>query len=103
MDFLLATMPSATEMSYEAHEVSPGLKAGTGSLRSSKSPATDIIDIRRAAVELNLKEEIHQMLRPQEGPRRLPTLLLYDEKGLQLFEQVNITTSQVDTYDALTD
>lgn len=48
----------------------------------------DIIDIRRAAVEMNLKEEIPRMLRPDEGPRKMPTLLLYSEKGLQLFEQV---------------
>lgn len=48
----------------------------------------DIIDIRQAAVEINLKEEIHKLFRPEEGPRKLPTLLVYDEKGLQLFEQV---------------
>ena len=48
----------------------------------------DIIDIRHAAVELNLKEEILSMLHPQSGPRQLPTLLLYDENGLQLFEKV---------------
>ncbi|PHH60245.1 hypothetical protein CDD80_1656 [Ophiocordyceps camponoti-rufipedis] len=28
------------------------------------------------------------MLDPVEGPRRLPTLLLYDNKGLQLFEEI---------------
>ena len=48
----------------------------------------DIIDIRRAAVEINLKEEILSMFQPKDGPRKLPTLLLYDEKGLQLFEEV---------------
>ncbi|KAK8118994.1 uncharacterized protein PG998_003620 [Apiospora kogelbergensis] len=48
----------------------------------------DIIDIRQAAVEINLKEEIHKLFRPEEGPRKLPTLLVYDEKGLQLFEQI---------------
>lgn len=48
----------------------------------------DIIDIRQAAVEINLKGEIHKLFRPEEGPRKLPTLLVYDEKGLQLFEQV---------------
>ncbi|KAK6065870.1 duf323 domain protein [Seiridium cupressi] len=82
-------MPSATEMFFESREISPGLKAGKGTTRSSKSNASiDIIDIRQAAVELNLKEEIHHLLRPQEGPRRMPTLLLYNEKGLQLFEQI---------------
>ncbi|KAI0161669.1 C-type lectin protein [Hypoxylon sp. FL1284] len=53
-----------------------------------RRPSADIIDIRQAAVEINLKEEISKLLRPQEGPRKLPTLLLYDEKGLQLFEEI---------------
>ncbi|KAK7981934.1 hypothetical protein PG988_004172 [Apiospora saccharicola] len=48
----------------------------------------DIIDIQQAAVEINLKEEIHKLWRPEGGPRKLPTLLVYDEKGLQLFEQI---------------
>ena len=48
----------------------------------------DIIDIRHDAVELNLKDEIHKSLRPQSGVRQLPTLLLYSERGLQLFEEV---------------
>lgn len=60
-------------------------KAGKG---GSLQTDVDIIDIRRAAVEINLKEEIHKLFRPEEGPRKLPTLLVYDEKGLQLFEQV---------------
>lgn len=49
----------------------------------------DIIDIRHDAVELSLKDEIMKDLDPQEGPRRMPTLLLYDERGLQLFEEVH--------------
>lgn len=53
-------------------------------------PATpvDILDIRRDTVKANLKEEIHKLFRPRDGPRELPTLLLYDAKGLQLFEKV---------------
>jgi hypothetical protein len=49
----------------------------------------DIIDIRHDAVEINLKDEILTSLRPQSGPKTLPTLLLYDERGLQLFEEVS--------------
>ena len=49
----------------------------------------DIIDIRHAAVEINLKEEILSQFSPENGPRQLPTLLLYDERGLQLFEDVS--------------
>ncbi|KAI1852537.1 hypothetical protein JX265_012996 [Neoarthrinium moseri] len=79
-------------MFFESQTVTPGLKAGKGLTSSSKPHAKlDIIDIRQAAVELNLKEEIHRLLRPQEGPRTMPTLLLYDERGLQIFEQIELT------------
>ncbi|RYP80306.1 hypothetical protein DL769_002540 [Monosporascus sp. CRB-8-3] len=54
----------------------------------TKRSQVDIIDIRQATVESNLKEDIESLFRPQEGPRKLPTLLLYDEKGLQLFEEI---------------
>jgi hypothetical protein len=50
----------------------------------------DIIDIRHDAVEINLKDEILKSLRPDFGPKKLPTLLLYDERGLQLFEEVRL-------------
>lgn len=52
-------------------------------------PVLDIIDIRSAAVEVNLKDEIRTLFTPKDGPRKLPTLLLYNERGLQLFEDVN--------------
>lgn len=51
----------------------------------------DIIDIRHDAVEVSLKDEILSSLRPETGPKKLPTLLLYDERGLQIFEEVSIT------------
>ncbi|KAI1081723.1 C-type lectin protein [Whalleya microplaca] len=76
-------MPSAVESSYEPQWGATPSKPGKGA-----GPNVDIIDIRQAAVEINLKEEIHHQIRPQEGPRRLPTLLLYDERGLQLFEEI---------------
>lgn len=49
----------------------------------------DIIDIRHDAVEVNLKDEILRSLRPESGIKTLPTLLLYNERGLQLFEEVS--------------
>jgi len=58
---------------------------------SSLNSRLDIIDIRRVAVETNLKAEILSMFGAKDGPRRLPTLLLYDEKGLQLFERVSLS------------
>ncbi|OHF02201.1 hypothetical protein CORC01_02481 [Colletotrichum orchidophilum] len=56
--------------------------------RSVDKHGLDIIDIRRVAVETNLKDDIISMWNPTNGPRRLPTLLLYNERGLQLFEDI---------------
>ncbi|KAJ6444892.1 ADP-ribosylation factor family protein [Purpureocillium lavendulum] len=52
--------------------------------------ALDIIDIRRDKVEVNLKDEVAALFNPADGTgaRALPTLLLYDAKGLQLFEDI---------------
>ena len=48
-----------------------------------------IIDIRRAGLDFDLVNEIRQKLNPGKGQeRRLPTLLLYDEQGLKLFEDI---------------
>ncbi|RYO93462.1 hypothetical protein DL766_004779 [Monosporascus sp. MC13-8B] len=66
----------------------PSSGVGKGSIEMTKRSQVDIIDIRQATVESNLKEDIESLFRPQEGPRKLPTLLLYDEKGLQLFEEI---------------
>ncbi|KAI0542983.1 DUF323 domain protein [Xylaria digitata] len=67
-------------------------KPAKGPYRPQQQGATetpvDIIDIRRDTAKANLKEEIYRLFHPQEGPRTLPTLLLYDEKGLQLFEKI---------------
>lgn len=59
-------------------------------LHPEMAQKVDIIDIRHDAVEISLKDEILSSLNPQEGPKRLPTLLLYDERGLQLFEEVSV-------------
>ncbi|KAI0206341.1 DUF323 domain protein [Astrocystis sublimbata] len=62
-----------------------------GACRPQESVAkglVDIIDIRRDTVKANLKEEILRLFHTEELPRQLPTLLLYDEKGLQLFEKI---------------
>ncbi|OTB00076.1 hypothetical protein M426DRAFT_244532 [Hypoxylon sp. CI-4A] len=82
-------MPSAVESPYESQLYISQSKLERGYSKTTRRPSNvDIIDIRQAAVEINLKEEIPRLLRPQEGPRKLPTLLLYDEKGLQLFEEI---------------
>ncbi len=48
----------------------------------------NIIDIRYDTIETDLEHEIWSMLKPVKGPKKMPTLLLYDEKGLQIFEKV---------------
>ncbi|KAK3899457.1 hypothetical protein C8A05DRAFT_36918 [Staphylotrichum tortipilum] len=64
-------------------------KKGLSDLRTaSTGPKLDIIDIRHAAVEINLKAEVLSLFHTRDGPRMLPTLLLYDERGLQLFEKI---------------
>lgn len=73
----------------ESLAASPLRDMGKGSSRKDQRSQVDIIDIREATVEFSLKEEIYHLFRLQEGTRKLPTLLLYDEKGLQLFEDVS--------------
>jgi EasF-like predicted methyltransferase len=60
-----------------------------GAAKAKLGMATmDIIDIRCGHAELNLQKEVERMMNPINGPKELPTLLLYDEKGLQLFEDI---------------
>lgn len=56
-----------------------------------KGKDLDIIDIRSNKVDFDLKDEVVRMINPLDGgARKLPTLLLYDERGLQLFEDVRV-------------
>lgn len=48
----------------------------------------DIVDIRAGQVDFDMKGEIMSMMDPSNAQRALPTMLLYDERGLQLFEKV---------------
>jgi hypothetical protein len=71
------------------HETALDLQAANKDrLTMTTGTAPRIIDIRRSLVEVSLKEEIMSMLNPARGPRTLPTLLLYNEEGLQIFEEV---------------
>ncbi|KAL8916792.1 MAG: hypothetical protein Q9172_006115 [Xanthocarpia lactea] len=46
-------------------------------------------DIRRDQFGISLLDELHTGLRPQDGGEKsMPTLLLYDEQGLKLFEEI---------------
>ena len=62
---------------------------GEDGIRKASQASIDIIDIRRKAVEINLKEDVLTQFHSKTGPRTLPTLLLYNERGLQLFEDVS--------------
>lgn len=88
-----ASMDSPVKQSA-ASSVSEVTKSAPSKLdsKSTSAPALDIIDIRLAAVEINLKDEIRTLFTPENGPRKLPTLLLYNERGLQLFEEVGPPT-----------
>jgi uncharacterized SAM-dependent methyltransferase len=51
--------------------------------------ATPIIDIRTGPTEIDILRGIRDGLRPEDGgEKKLPTMLLYDEAGLRLFEKI---------------
>lgn len=55
----------------------------------SQSTVPGIIDIRSDAAGIELKQLIRSGLEPDNGGEKtLPTLLLYDNKGLKLFEEI---------------
>lgn len=49
----------------------------------------DILDIRRKKTSSSLLDELGEKLRGQQGEeKQMPTILLYDERGLKLFEEI---------------
>lgn len=55
----------------------------------SSLDAVDIVNIHQDDMEFSLVDELYKSLNPSEGqPRSFPTLLLYDTKGLKLFEKI---------------
>ena len=63
-----------------------------------------IDDICRRGFDIPLADQIRQKLNPGNGlEKRLPTLLLYDEAGLQLFEEITyleeyyLTNAEIET------
>lgn len=62
-----------------------------------------IIDIRQRGIEHSILDDFHQRLNPDKGQeRQLSTMLLYDERGLQLFEDIThleeyyLTNAEID-------
>ena len=48
-----------------------------------------ITDICQNGLEHSILDQMHEMLDPKDGKeKRMPTLLLYDEIGLKLFEEI---------------
>lgn len=57
--------------------------------KKQTSSNNQIIDIRRDTEEISILDDIKRGLRPNDGHEKtLPTLLLYDEAGLKLFEEI---------------
>ncbi|KAM0157134.1 hypothetical protein ACHAQE_006114 [Botrytis cinerea] len=85
-------IPSISNGAVEdVSSVSPHVTKVTGaSPKSHHNSNFNIIDIRHDGAEIELKDEILASLRPKSGLKSLPTLLLYDERGLQIYEEVGI-------------
>ncbi|RKF58925.1 Ergothioneine biosynthesis protein 1 [Erysiphe neolycopersici] len=66
------------------------------------SPNKSIFDIRSSNVDNQLTEEVLKSLHSVSGSKSLPTMLLYNERGLQLFEEIThleeyyLTKSEID-------
>lgn len=85
-------IPSISNGAVEdVSSVSPHVTKVTGAKpKSHHNSNFNIIDIRHDGAEIELKDEILASLRPKSGLKSLPTLLLYDERGLQIYEDVGI-------------
>ncbi|KAF3911734.1 hypothetical protein AA313_de0205244 [Arthrobotrys entomopaga] len=71
----------------------PIFKTGgnNGVLVNATQTAVKIIDIRSSHVEYQLNEDIINGLKKGYGEKTLPTMLLYDEAGLKVFEEITYT------------
>ncbi|KAI9649697.1 hypothetical protein NHQ30_002278 [Ciborinia camelliae] len=99
------TIPSVSNgtAAEDISSVSPHVTKVTGGKSRSRHNSTfDIIDIGHDGAEIELKSEILASLRPQSGLKSLPTLLLYDERGLQIYEEITylseyyLTNAEID-------
>jgi len=73
-------------------KLTKGLAKTTSNKQGSESvndAGHSIIDIRRSTIDNSILDDLLQMLQPSDGQeKRMPTLLLYDEAGLRLFEDI---------------
>ena len=73
----------------QIHLTNGAAKNATASTGQRPARHFRIVDIRRSSKEISLVKKIYEGLNPKpaEG-KTLPTLLLYDERGLKLFEDI---------------
>ena len=62
-----------------------------------------IIDIRHREIQFSIYDDLQSQLRPEDGgEKKLPTMLLYDEQGLKLYEEITyleeyyLTNAEID-------
>jgi uncharacterized SAM-dependent methyltransferase len=69
---------------------SHGLASTTTQAKAARADSlvSNIIEICQDREELDLLKGIKTGLRQSDGNRSLPTLLLYDEAGLKIFEKI---------------
>ena len=72
----------------------------------SSHDSVSIIDIRENEVGKTIVDDLNMKIRPQPGTeKRLPNLLLYDERGLKLFEEITyldeyyLTNSEIEVFE----
>lgn len=78
--------------------------------KMSTQTSTEIIDIRSGPTEFDILQDIKDGLRPKNGGEKtLPTMLLYDEAGLRLFEKITyvedyyLTNSEIEVLETYAD
>ncbi|KAL1896440.1 hypothetical protein Cpir12675_002777 [Ceratocystis pirilliformis] len=68
------------------------VKSGRAEATSVSAPSAAypkrIKDIRQSLVETNLRDEILENFKPETGKLQLPTIILYDERGLRIYEEI---------------
>ncbi len=76
----------------------------------TRESSLDVIDIRGGELQTSLLDEINRGLRPQLGVgKQLPTMLLYDAKGLKLFEDITyldeyyLTNAEIEVLESYSD
>lgn len=76
----------------------------------SNRGAVNIVDIRRKKTSSSLLDELCEKLSGEKGKeKQLPTILLYDERGLKLFEEITyleeyyLTNAEIEALQAHSD